>query len=46
MEKQKSGNLFLGLCSLLVDVAPKLDTTTRSTLGWGEPEYPNEEDYD
>ena len=45
MENQKNSNLFLDVCNFLIDAAPRLDMTTRSNAGWGEPDYPCEEDY-
>jgi len=38
-------NLFLKVCAFLVVVAPLVDMSSRSAWGWGEPEYPNEEDF-
>ena len=38
-------SLFLSVCAFLVTLAPLVDMSSRSAMGWGEPEYPNEEDY-
>ena len=40
MKKIKFGNMLLSLFTLLIAVAPLLDIGTRSTLGWGESEFP------
>jgi len=38
--------LLMSLCTFLVAAAPLVDMSSRSAFfGWGESEYPNEEDY-
>ena len=42
---KKTNNPVLSVFTLLIAAAPLLDMTTRSHWGHGEPDYPEEEDY-
>jgi len=46
MQKPENSNMFLSMCTFLIAAAPMMDMTSRSPLGvWGEPSYPEEQDY-
>ena len=46
MKKLTSSSMFFSLCAFLITSAPLLDMTTRSVWGWGEPDFPDEKDFE
>jgi len=38
-------NILFNLFTFIIAAAPVIDITTRCVLQWGEPDFPNEEEF-
>ena len=45
MKKIRISNMFLSLFTVLIAAAPLLDIASRSTMTWGESEFPNADEF-